>query len=894
MTSIVDRLYGYDVFLAHRRSDGATYADRLSERLEKVGLRIFIDKKIYRPGDELAAATLRHIRMSTLLVVVGSPAIRESREPDWVLAEIGTYLETHSGNDRHVLPISFGGALQPGGTLTPVVVALLQSTIRREEPGDALTAPPSDGAINSIVQRFQRRNRDRVRLRVFQMLAAVFVVLLAIAATLGLVANRNDNRARQELRRAVALRLVAEGESKVGRSDARGDPRLLLQVLAASHLLPGPEATEAILNSLQRLSAIARIIPTTYENRCMAVSPQGALLVSGCERGILEIRSSTTGQLIGELSVPGGAHLNAVAFSPDGQTIAAGGEGGYVYRWNVLSRMAMDPPVKAHDGNITSLAYSADGTRMATGGADARVRLWMGDHLNPATSLSLQHLGEVSSVAVSRNGRLVVSGSADGDVRVWRIAERGVAAMQLLKQGAGVTAIALSPDDSFIASGDASGNVRLWDSTRGVTLGMQARAHKSGVSSLAFNSSGNLIASAGWDGLVHLWKSGELEPIGHAFAGHRDAVTSVAFTPTADLLVSAGGFDRTLRVWRLPPSGGLGRSSVAAEPGQKNRVTEVIFSPDGTSYAASGTDHLVRVWDTKSGNLKWKHPQDDWVNAIMFSPDGRRLVTGTQSGRIQVWDSGSGEQIGKPLEGWTGPVRGLSYTAGGGAIVAVGTTAVLRAWDARSWRTTFAGGPSTIGGLAVAGLATHSLVVIGGTGRTVEVWDLERGTRAPMTNMVHGASVSSIASSADGRWIASADVSGVIRLWNAITLKPHGLPLNGHTGGVHKVSFSSDGRFLLSAASGPSENLRLWDVETGSVVGESWSQHQGEVLGASISGDGRYIASGGGDGMVYLLPGPEAWVSALCSKLVGTMSKEQWRDWVSPELEYAAPCPNPR
>jgi hypothetical protein len=69
----VDAFWGYDVFIAHRRADASEYARRLYEALTAQRISCFIDRAVYGPGDSLAVATLRHVRKSTVFVLLGSP-----------------------------------------------------------------------------------------------------------------------------------------------------------------------------------------------------------------------------------------------------------------------------------------------------------------------------------------------------------------------------------------------------------------------------------------------------------------------------------------------------------------------------------------------------------------------------------------------------------------------------------------------------------------------------------------------------------------------------------------------------------------------------------------------------------------------------------------------------
>jgi len=111
--SWVDGRWGYDVFIAHRRTDGQPYAEALYSRLDGQGVSCFLDVHVYVPGDSLHVATKRHASKATLLVVVGSPSILDHRETDWVEAEIDAYLSAH-GETAKVVAVDFGGILGEG------------------------------------------------------------------------------------------------------------------------------------------------------------------------------------------------------------------------------------------------------------------------------------------------------------------------------------------------------------------------------------------------------------------------------------------------------------------------------------------------------------------------------------------------------------------------------------------------------------------------------------------------------------------------------------------------------------------------------------------------------------------------------------------------------------
>src|SRR6516164_753200 len=201
----IDAFWGFDAFIAHRRSDGAEYAHRLYEVLwaEPKPIGCFIDREVYGPGDSLTVATKRNAAKSTLLVLIGSPELTNLRTPvDWVEEEVKTYLASHK-SDAKVIPIDFGGTIENALSSTGNRFLLrIQPFLRQSEPLSALNEPPSEAVLGAIRAKLDGRRRDHYRVRVFEAAACVLFALFLLAAFLAWVAKgqheaslANDTRA---------------------------------------------------------------------------------------------------------------------------------------------------------------------------------------------------------------------------------------------------------------------------------------------------------------------------------------------------------------------------------------------------------------------------------------------------------------------------------------------------------------------------------------------------------------------------------------------------------------------------------------------------------------------------------------------------------------------------
>ena len=114
----------------------------------------------------------------------------------------------------------------------------------------------------------------------------------------------------------------------------------------------------------------------------------------------------------------------------------------------------------------------------------------------------------------------------------------------------------------------------------------------------------------------------------------------------------------------------------------------------------------------------------------------------------------------------------------------------------------------------------------------------------------HKAEVNTVTFSPDGRYIVSGSYDSTIQLWDAQTSGQLGNPLQGHTDWARSVAFSPDGRYIVSGSS--DRTIRLWDAQTGGQVGNPLQGHTDSVNSVVFSPNGRHIVTGSSDKTIQL------------------------------------------
>jgi WD40 repeat protein len=296
--------------------------------------------------------------------------------------------------------------------------------------------------------------------------------------------------------------------------------------------------------------------------------------------------------------------LHAIAFSPDGRTVATGGDFGVIHTWDADDGTAVSS-YAGHTAPIRALAYASQ-DELVSGSADKAAAVW---DLNPSWRLE-RVIGDirdpsllvdrVAALDFSPDDQLLATGggvpSRNGEVKIWNVADGSLVRSIPEAHTDTVNAVEFSRDGVYLASASSDKYVKKLDVATGEQL-FQFEGHTDHVLGVSWRAGGRMLASCAADGTIRTWNADTGDRM-RSITGYNKQVTGVRFIGQTQFTISCSG-DRIVRMHNSDNGGTQRNFSGAAD-----YMYCIDATPDPTAgiIAAGGHDGILRIW--KTGNAQ--------------------------------------------------------------------------------------------------------------------------------------------------------------------------------------------------------------------------------------------------------------------------------------------------
>ena len=317
-------------------------------------------------------------------------------------------------------------------------------------------------------------------------------------------------------------------------------------------------------------------------------------------------------------------------------------------------------------------------------------------------------------------------------------------------------------------------------------------------------------------GLSQSW-----EPLLHVIR-HPSTVESVAFSPDSGRLAS--GSDEIVRIWNTA----TGELEDELE-GHTDTVWSVAFSHNGQFIVSGSGDKTVRIWNTATCDTRYMLTgHTSKVMSVAISRNNKFVISGSFDRTVRIWDTGTGELL-RELKGHADEVMSVVVSPKC-QYIASGSLGEVRIWTKDGvivhklqCLTMYASN------LAFSHNGLRILCNINRTEWTITDHHLS------LLDTDNDLDIISIAYSPNDNEIVCGLVDGTVKISNKDTNETHKLGRN--TEAVNSVAFSPDGSRIASGSD--DRTVRIWDPRLRGSLDEEASM----LKGVTLSHDGRWIVT---------------------------------------------------
>ncbi|MEE4115197.1 MAG: hypothetical protein V2I37_03460 [Marinilabiliaceae bacterium] len=324
--------------------------------------------------------------------------------------------------------------------------------------------------------------------------------------------------------------------------------------------------------------------------------------------------------------------------------------------------------------------------------------------------------------------------------------------------------------------------------------------------------------------------------------GHDGPVQSISFMPEENILFTSGTDGKIIK-WNLDD----GQQQTIFED-ENQVVGKLVTSSDGKMLAAGSDRSDIVVFPTDQSGLSFTlKGHSDRIRSLAFTPDNRYLYSSAIDGSLFKWDLQTRQH--SEIENTDGFVKSLDVSPNGKILAAGVSTGAVRLFDVSS-NEEISLINNNEGSVEVVRFRDDGTLALGYLNGKIEFWDVA-STTVTAEIKGHDTRITDIRFNTKKKQMASSSLDTYVKLWNLDDLVEPPVSLNDNGGHVLTISFSPDGRYIVSGS----------DFEDGEV------------------------------NLLARLTFVDNMVSQICNILHRNFTRNEWKIYVGDDIEYEFTCP---
>ncbi|MBD1909747.1 MULTISPECIES: AAA-like domain-containing protein [unclassified Leptolyngbya] len=688
------------------------------------------------------------------------------------------------------------------------------------------------------------------RIQVGSLILAVSVVGAAIAGTFASVALQKQQTAlagtRLERQGMKVLRQfeTSELDALVSAMEAGQELNQLVKSDRPWSEYPATSPILALQNVLSQIHEQNRFTGFPVNLGAAEFSPDGELVITASASSSIDVQSTaqlwtTQGTLIANLGDHGGTEV-AMGFSPDGQLLATSGFDGKIRLWNRQGDRLRE---LQQPGNrqVFTLAFSPNGESLAAASSQT-VDVWssQGNYQFKLEGFE----GNIHTVQFSPDGQHLAAIDEQGNVKISSLNGQNLttfkASVPLNMQW--------SSNSEYLLTVGREGNTEVWtvkgDRLSEIKVPGGGNGSYKSIADAQFTSSNEIVVVT-VNGELSYWtpQGKQLPPRIPRIPPQPLTLVPVEanlqLSPQGDRLIFSN-FPGTIYLLQQIES----MQPIASTLKGQGRILNAWFSPEGDRLLTFSSTGTVQDWNLQAQN---QHQLAGIAPGTTLFSDlngqsQRILSVNNQDGSALLWDLAGRQQATLNVSGQSSPHT--QFSQDGQVMAIAGREGLIRLWNPQGQLiqelTDSLPSPAS---LALSHNGSH--IAAATANNQINLWTRE-GELLLQTRTPSQASINALSLSPRGNYLAVGQMDGQMTLWSA---KGEVLAtLKAHEQDIIAMQFSPDEQHLITT--GLEGTVKIWTPQ-GKLV-KTLSQFQPDVYLIKFSPDGNYFATSGANGSIKL------------------------------------------